>query len=329
MREPSLLTEFINRLTGKKSPRSGVVAIAALPEGLAIAYLRGESTATPELARCEFVPCGDAERPGALKSWVERNGLMGAKCRWVLDARDYRLMQTQRPEVPDAELREALRWRVQDMTDLPPEEAEIEYFPMPASRQGGRGETLSVVVCRAELVRAYSICCEQAGLDLRVIDIPQFGLRDLAERLPESARGLALIRLEENRGSVQVQQGDTLFITRELDFGTRSLGDEFMGDGDDGSPRDGSFDRLALEIQRSLDYYESHFGMPPVAGLIVAPIEGNTQSLVDRLHRSLGVIARTLDVTALLRCAGPLEDAIQQRCLTAVGAALGYEASRP
>lgn len=287
-------------------------------------YLRGHGVDTPELARCEFVPCHDAERPAVLKSWVERCGLSGASCRWVLDVRDYRLMQTQRPEVPDAELREALRWRVQDMVDLPLEETEIEYFPMPASRQGGRGETLSVVVCRAELIRTYSIWCEQAGLDLRVIDIPQFGLRDLAERLPESARGLALIRLEENRGSVQVQQGDTLFITRELDFGTRSLGEEPMGD--DSSRQDGSFDRLALEIQRSLDYYESYFGMPPVAGLIVAPIEGNTQSLVDRLNRSLGVIARALDVTALLHCVGPLEDAIQQRCLTAIGAALGREA---
>lgn len=308
------------RLIGRKPQCPGVVAASLTREGLALAQVTPDAGESMALRQCEFIPCDEAERADTLKAAVERLGLSGSACHLALDRGDFRLLQIPKPEVPEAELSEALRWRIQDMVDLSVEDAEIEFFSMPAPRQGGRGETLSVVVCRGDLIRAHSRLCEQAGLTLSVIDIPQLAVRNLAERLPESVRGLALIHLEDARGTLQLQQGETLYIARELDFGARTLASDLVAGEALGAT--GAVDRLALEIQRSLDYYESHYGMPPVAGLIVAPMDGHTQALADRLNRSLGVIARAMDVTALLNCPGPLDDATQQRCLPAIGAAL-------
>jgi MSHA biogenesis protein MshI len=81
-------------------------------------------------------------------------------------------------------------------------------------------------------------------------------------------------------------------------------------------------DVLALEIQRSLDYYESYYGLPTLGSLVVAPLTRHTQQLVDRLNQSLGVICRAMDASALVHCREPLEDAIQQAALPAIGVLL-------
>lgn len=289
-----------------------------------MAHVQTDDSGVANLLHCGFYPCREAERGSELLALAKRLGLAGSCCRLVLDPADYRMVQTAAPEVPPEEMREALRWRVQELLDFPADEAEIEYFPMPSTRQPGRGGMVTAVVCRRSLILSHSALCEAAGLALEVIDIPELALRNLALLLPESERGVALLYLEETRGMVQLQKGDVVYISRELDFGVRQL--EPVLAGEDDGPEGGVIGRLALEIQRSLDYYESYFSMPLVASLVVVPIAGNTQALVDRLNQALGVISRAMDIAALMPCRERLDDATQQRCLPTIGAALGCEA---
>jgi len=264
--------------------------------------------------------CAEEDRGRVLRDAVDRLNLAGAHCRLVLSPFDYRMLQTVAPEVPEQELRDALRWRVQEMIDFPAGEAAIEYYRLPSPRQAGEGTTLAVLVCRSDLIRAHSELCEGAGLNLGIIDIPELALRNLGARLPECRRGVALLSLQEERGTLQLQKGEEIYISRGLSFGSGLFEGALAGTA--AGDEDAAMERLALEVQRSLDYYESFFGQSPVAGLVVTPIAAGTQQLVDGLNRSLAVIARAMDLGALVSWHERLDDATQQKCLTAVGAAL-------
>ena len=50
-----------------------------------------------------------------------------------------------------------------------------------------------------------------------------------------------------------------------------------------------AMDAIVLEVQRSLDYYESHFGQPPINSLVIAPLQQNVPGLVDYFASNLGV----------------------------------------
>jgi len=317
-----LLPLLWKRLYRKDRSRSdGVTGISLEKTGMCLAHVQTDEGGAPRLLHGGFYPCKEHERAPELTLVLKSLGLSGSCGRLILDRTDYRVFQAPIPDVPPGEVREALRWRMQELLDFPADEAEIEYFPIPSTSKSGGGGMVNAVVCHKTLLQSHSALCETAGIELEAIDIAELALRNLAVRLPESEQGVALLHLEETRGIVQLQKGGVVYISRNLDFGARQMDATFSLE--DNSPGGGVIDRLALEIQRSLDYYESHFGMSPIARLVVAPIAGNTQDLVDRLNRALGMIARAMDVSALIPCSERLDDATQQRCLPAIGVALG------
>jgi MSHA biogenesis protein MshI len=81
---------------------------------------------------------------------------------------------------------------------------------------------------------------------------------------------------------------------------------------------------LALEIQRSLDYVESYYGIPPISGLVVVPLAQNTQELLNNLSNNHGITARIMDLTAIVDCDILLDDATQSRCAPVIGATLRH-----
>lgn len=309
-----------SRYFGKSQSKAGdLLAIAPCGDRVALVHARAGSAASLQLVSAQIHGVARGERGDWLKHQIGEMGLAGAACRLVLDPVDYRTLNMAAPEVPPDETAQALRWRIQDMIDFAVDEAEIEFFPMPEPARSQRDKMVTVAVCRSDIIAGYGAWCESAGLDLRIIDLPELCLRNLIGRFPEAERGVALLRLESDRGSLLVQKEQTLFVMRDLDVAGETLQQVLMQeDGDAG----GLVEMLVLEIQRSLDYYESYYGLPTLGSLVVAPLARNTQRLVDRLNQALGVISRAMDVSALVPCREPMDDATQQVCLPAIGALL-------
>ena len=84
-------------------------------------------------------------------------------------------------------------------------------------------------------------------------------------------------------------------------------------------------DSVVLEIQRSLDYYDSHFSQPPISGLLLAPSETPLPFLKPHLSQNLAVPVKNLELGKLLRSRDNADELVESRCLTAVGAALREE----
>ncbi len=96
-------------------------------------------------------------------------------------------------------------------------------------------------------------------------------------------------------------------------------------------PRAGSanlehfLETLLLEVQRSLDYYESEFGRNPATKLLVVPSEEEIPSLIPYLSQNLHLDVEALELERGLEMPKQLPHSLQGRCIAAIGAALRSE----
>ena len=302
------------KLFTKKSA-GGYAAVVPGEEGLCVASLAGAGRQA-RLQACDFAPWPeDGDRAGLLAGKVREHRLGRRACTTVMDLGDYTVLSVEAPDVPPDELRAAIRWQIKDLIDFHIDDAVIDVFDAPPSGASGRQNMLYVVVSRISQVRERVDLLQEAEANLTTIDIPELVLRNLCARLPEDETGVAFVYLTRERGLLVITRQSTLYFARTLEMGFASL-----ADGDSGQ-----YDRLVLEVQRSLDYYDRYFVQPPVAGLVLAPCEAPLPGLTDYLHDSLGLAVRSLDLNEVIACDHEMDAATQARCLPAIGAALRQE----
>jgi MSHA biogenesis protein MshI len=229
------------------------------------------------------------------------------------------------PEVEPGELAAAARWLVTDLIDFDVNDAVVDYFAIPNQQARGRPARLHVVAARTHIAQGLADLVSQAGLQLEAIDITELSLRNLAARLEEDARGVAFMQLRRERGLLIMVQGGEVYLTRELDVGLEALMQE-MGASDPFAVLDlgegwEALDALVLEVQRSLDYYESQLGQPPVASLVLAPLEHELPELVPQLEKRLTVSVRSSALDEMVACDAP-PAVLNAMLVSAVGAAL-------
>jgi len=86
---------------------------------------------------------------------------------------------------------------------------------------------------------------------------------------------------------------------------------------------------LALELQRSLDYYESHFDRPAITEVVIVSGDGRADQLLGGLGAATGHSVRLLEVQELFDVTDGVEPDTRWPGLLALGAALRSERSRP
>ncbi|MGE0335091.1 MAG: pilus assembly protein PilM [Gammaproteobacteria bacterium] len=259
------------------------------------------------------------DRAALLRQLGRRRELRQVRCAGAVAPGEYSLVMVDAPQVPPAELREAVRWRVNELIDFHVDDAVIDVFDVPAANVAHHTR-LYAVAARAQSVRQVVDAFNEAGFRLEYVDIPEFALRNLATLLSEDAGGVALVALERERGLLTITRQGNLYLSRRFDYGT----DRLLGDGETevSNEREGLLDSLVIEIQRSLDYYERHFAQPAVHGVVLAPAARDMTVAAPYLQSQLGLPVRGLDLNELLDPPVPLSPAEQAHCLAAVGLAL-------
>ncbi len=304
----------------KGSGANRQVAIGLSERGVGMAAVAREGDAPPVLEGCEFVECA----PGtgweeALAELARRHQLSRSPCTIVVEPDAYSLLLLEAPEVPADELKAALRWRVRDLIDFHVDDAVIDVFDVPPHRSGSRASMMYVVVARRPEVGLRTGLAHDVGLELRAVDIPELAQRNVAAALPEDVAGVALLHLSARSGLITLTRQGVLYLARRLDTGLDDVGLD-----DDGLAR--WLDVIAVELQRSLDYYESNFAQAPIGHVVVGPLERPIAGLDGHLAERLGVRSRELDIGSLLDCAEPPSREVAARCFGVVGGALREEA---
>lgn len=240
----------------------------------------------------------------------------------LLGSGEYQLLTVDAPNVPADEMKTAVRWRLKDMLDFPVSDATIDVLDIPQDPNAAvrPQRMMFVVAARNALVAARQKLFGDAKVGLSVIDIPEMAQRNIAAMLEPAGRGLAMLTLGEDGGLLTVTYGGELYLSRRIDMPLASLTDA------DPDRRNQAFDRITLELQRSLDNFERQFSFVSVSRLVVGPSEA--AALTDYLASNLYMPVDSLDLGTLFDFAQVPElqqRSAQQRFLLSLGAALRSE----
>lgn len=302
--------------TFKKSKSGGSQVGITLSENLfALAVVRHAKAGKPSIDYCESHASGEASGP-ALKALLEKHGAARSPACAVVDSDDYQIVQVEAPEVLPSEMRDAIRWRLRDAISFNVDEAAVDVFEIPDQARHARSKMLFAVAARDSAVQRIAGALKPVAKGFCAIDIPELCLRNVSSLLPQDSKGVALLAISENFAQLVITRQGILYVTRRIDTQRR-----FNPHARD---NDADFDAgtLALEVQRSLDYYESHYDQSAVGDLVIAPAGERCGRLADALRTETSLRISLLDVRELCNVYKSGELVTDWASLVALGAAL-------
>lgn len=280
MKLPSLGALKSLRLPGPARRTSGFMCINVLPDRVDVAHAVAEGKSRPEIRRCLSYRKVGVET--AILSRLRRElQLDRYRCTTLLRSGDYQIIQIEAPNVLPSEMKNAVRWRIKDMIDFPVDEATVDAVSIPgAEGAAGRAAQVIAVAARNQVIAAAVKPFNDADIPLDVIDIPEFAQRNIARCLEPEGRGVALLSLDDRGGLLTFTSGGELYQHRRIDITLATLrgaGPEQRDPVEMGLEVEGPYERLALELQRSLDHFERMFPRVAPAKLVVSPVPGADQ----------------------------------------------------
>lgn len=226
----------------------------------------------------------------------------------------YQLVQLDKPEVPENELKAALRWQLKDLVSFEPGDMQFDYIDLPGAHQ--QQSRLQVVVSSQRMLRPLVHCLHSARVPVNTILPEEWVLKNL---LPAQTQPVLLL-------SQRVGQDLSIMILRagRVCFSRRVRGLPSPEQLSLDSLHQGYLDALSLEVQRSVDYFEGQLKQAPVRQLVLA-LNTALQADIAGFFRQLGFAeVQQLQFSQWL----PELDLQQQaQFATSLAAALEYEST--
>jgi len=299
--------------------RDGIAA-ASIAAASSPAAAASSSAGKPAVTVASFFAGGTGAE--ALERAGKEVGSGDFRCSTVLAGGDYQLVSAEAPNVPREELKTAMRWRLKDILDFPVDDATFDVFDMPLDPNAAVRPQQSVfaVAARNGTIKARQQLFTQAKVKLSVIDIPEMAQRNVSALLEQDGRGIAMLSFGEDGGLLTVSWRAELYLSRRIDVTLAQLLDA------DHERKLQGFDKITLELQRSLDHFERQFSFISIAKLVLAPT--GASGLDEYLSSNLYTKVETLDLASLFdlaRVPELAEPAWQQRFFVPLGAALRSE----
>lgn len=262
----------------------------------------------------------------ALKRIGKKYGLGRARCTTLLAGSDYQTLQLEQPATlgPDGSLRDALKDRVGESIDQPIAHVGYDAVTIPTQAQApGRAQNAYVVIAGNAALAPRVQMFHAANVALRAIDIPEMAQRNVAALCEQKDRALAFLVFNQQEGLLTFTCNGELYMARRVDVGLK----DFVID--DLDRRSSVYDRIGLEVQRSLDNFDRQYGFLPLARLLIGP-QPEAAPLQGFLRDYLGIKVETLDLADVLDFPAVPElrkPERQAQCLLSIGAALRDESA--
>jgi MSHA biogenesis protein MshI len=233
----------------------------------------------------EEAPLGFADP--VLKKIISEFDLRRVPVSAVINPADYQIAQVQAPDVPLNERRAAARYSMRDAFDFPIDTATLDIFDLPEQTSHGDKKLCFAIASRGDAIEKMSNTFERHFRKFDVIDIPELCQRNLAALLPQDAKGVAFLMLRDDFAQLVLTRRGQLYVTRRFEYRERGeLNGDEMEEANE-LPLDPQ--HLSLELQRSLDYYESHFDETAIGELYIAPAGMRANLLAAELGASTGL----------------------------------------
>ena len=285
--------------------KSGVVGLEYSAHGFCVA-LRDIQGAGVSLLHVHERQNDGPSLANELVNFAKGRQLARRTCNVVLPNSEYQLLLVETPDVPDEEMREAVRWRIRDLISMPVESVAVDVFRLPADANRSGKKMLYAVVAELQKVHAIIDVVKECGMDLNCIEIEELALGKLLES-QASERAVALVRIRENAGWVAIYRAGHLYLSRQFRL-------NYAG----GLLEDLPAEAIALEVQRSLDYFERQMGQAPPATLFVCGVGIGSEKLTPEFKSNFSVPVQFLDFSSFGVVSADTDEGISQMSAGAI-----------
>jgi len=309
------------RLFGTGRRRPGWLCINLHAARVDVSHVLARGRARPEVLLCDSYRKEGDDRATLTRLRRELQ-LDRYRCTTLLPAGSYQMLQVEAPNVPAAEAKSAVRWRIKDMVDFPVDAAVVDGFPIPADG-AARSPQMFAVAAKNEVIASTVAPFNDADVALEAIDIPELAQRNLARLYEVEGRGLALLSFDSGGGLLTFTSGGELYQHRRIDVSSGSL------ESASGEQRHALYERVVLELQRSLDNFDRQFSQIAVAKLALAPVPG-AHDMKDHLQASLDLPVASMELSEVMdfpHIPELREPSRQAQCLRLIGAAMREDAA--
>jgi len=252
------LFRSINNLFSKNQSDQ-LVGISLQQESIALCSLSPKSATTNENngsdsgSIFEHKSVNQLDFSNAINELHTELPLVG-KCHIVLSAPQSQIVQVDKPNVPAAEINAALKWQVKDLVSISPDNMVLDYFDGPLLA-GGK-EKINVVCAPMNELKKIVAATNKEGVEVASITTIEFAFANL---LVAQSDACLLVCQQPNEEIVLliVKQG-------KLYFHRRLRGFRQIASKTDDELTMTVIDNLALEVQRSSDYFERQLKQAPI-----------------------------------------------------------------
>lgn len=305
----------------KKNTDNGLIAFGLDPDGLCAARVTRVPDSRPRVDVALFLSTQTVVTPEVLERVGKDLQASQFRIATLLGAREYQVLGVESPNVQPDELKAAVRWRLKDMLDFHIDDATVDVLDIPADPNATvRNNQMLAIAARNTVIESRQALFARARINLSIIDIPETSQRNISAMLEPEGRGLAMLFFTREGGLLTVTFGGELYLSRRIDVPLVQVQET------DPDKRNATFDRITLELQRSLDHFDRQFSYVNVSKLVLAPLPEST--LIDYLSANLYMPVEALDLASVLDLSKlpHLESAAQQqRHFLTLGAALRHE----
>jgi len=208
-----------------------------------------------------------------------------ARLQIVLVSSCYQLLVADKPNVNAEELPQALLWSIKDMVTIPVPQIHLDYFepPLPSNK-------ISVVVVTKDYLVNLVQAIHGQGLSVAGISIEELAMTNLF--------------IDDNQARLIVSHhtGQELLLTvvkqGQLYMQRRVRGFMQLDKTDVDQLHYGLADNLSLEIQRSMDYFESQLRQAPVASIELL-VDGAVDVLAKLVSANFNQAVNVIDKSSV------------------------------
>jgi MSHA biogenesis protein MshI len=230
----------------------------------------------------------------SLSTLVNSHQLNTANCTWILQSDQYQSLLIEALPVPANEFQAAIRWKIKDLIRFPLEDILVDSYPLPIKKPPNSQEMTMIVVAKQSELKTGSDQLKKTGLNINKISIPEISLRNIAALYDQEDKSTALIYMQEKTSQLIITSKHLLHFTRRIEIGV----DFFLTENQNVTDTEVSqkVDKLALEIQRSFDYYQSQWRQPLPARIIFSSVRSLPMDIAFLLSQRLTIPVEILNI---------------------------------
>jgi MSHA biogenesis protein MshI len=282
--------------------------------GIAFAEISSRGKARLALKSFGFYPYDQPSETNirqTLTAIVNENSLKDKKCSCILGANDYKISLLDIPKVEPSEYRDAAKWEIKDVLDFPVDDAIVEVF-LPDPNLKGEVNKLHVLAVRASYLRALKNYFFDAGLKLTTIDIREFALRNLIEKIIDPSESVVFLEIDDQSCLLMIVVNGVINFIRRIPLLEETS-----------STREKA-EKLHEEIQRSLDYYANELNYTLPAKFLFAPGQESKRKSFAFLFEQLDKHYSFIDLEDIFPTP-KIDHELQSKIYVAVGGVLRKE----